>query len=390
MPATKRPACATDKTQAKALKKAEDDALSNAGSDGSETLSLTTKKPKKKAKEGLSSEDLKKLATLSLKEKVKMIAQKFEDEDEQVEALGKVVTSGERGGAWQKYKAVLNSSEKEKEEYENSSKKEKGQRLLNWMMRNSSSYVTFSHQKQSKESYTKEEEWLSQQEADAKWTEWGLNAHMASGRITAREDPVTKGVWEYRDNYKFKKQHKVSNDLNWSKNQEENMLEDGQEEDWEQVLGQDLGKFLQDMSVSGQALALKSKGKGKEGKGGKGKTKGKEQQLALTDATEADKLEEAKSKARKMKNMMQSTHDKLEEALQKVEKSKWAAPSQLEEAKSCMETLMQGVKLLKDYVSKETTVEKIKEDHVKEAKECMKELKHIATKTASKASNSSK
>ena len=91
MPATKRPACAADKTQAKALKKAEDDALSNAGSDGSETLSLTTKKPKKKAKEGLSSEDLKKLATLSLKDKVKMIDQKFEDEDEQVEALGKVV-----------------------------------------------------------------------------------------------------------------------------------------------------------------------------------------------------------------------------------------------------------------------------------------------------------
>ena len=78
---------------------------------------------------------------------------------------------------------MLNSSEKEKEEYENSSKKEKGQRLLNWMMRNSSSYVTFSHQKHSKQSYTKEEEWLSQQEADAKWTEWELNAHMASGRI---------------------------------------------------------------------------------------------------------------------------------------------------------------------------------------------------------------
>ena len=170
------------------------------------------------------------------------------------------------------------------------------------------------------------------------------------------------------------------------------MLEDGQEEDWEQVLGQDLGKFLQDMSVSGQALALKGKGKGKEGKGGKGKTKGKEQQLALTDATEADKLEEAKSKARKMKNMMQSTHDKLEEALQKVEKSKWAAPSQLEKAKSCMEALMQRVKLLKDHISKETTVEKIKEgmkhgaNHVQEAQECTKELKHIATKTASKSS----
>ena len=164
----------------------------------------------------------------------------------------------------------------------------------------------------------------------------------------------------------------------------------------QQVLGQDLGKFLQDMSVSGQALALKGKGKGEEGKGGKGKAKGKEQQLALTDATEADKLEEAKSKARKMKNMMQSTHDKLEEALQKVEKSKWAASSQLEEAKSCKEALVQGVKFLKDHISKETAAEKIKEDmkhgasHVKEAQECVKEPKHIATKTASKASKSSK
>ena len=92
--------CSRQNTGQSFEKKTEDDALSNAGSDGSETLSLTIKKPKKKAKEGLSSEDLKKLATLSLKDKVKMIAQKFEDEDEQVEALGRlwqVVREEERG-----------------------------------------------------------------------------------------------------------------------------------------------------------------------------------------------------------------------------------------------------------------------------------------------------
>ena len=46
---------------------------------------------------------------------------------------------------------------------------------------------------------SRNEKWLSHKEISSKFDEEELERHITSGRVLWREDPLTKGVWQYKD-----------------------------------------------------------------------------------------------------------------------------------------------------------------------------------------------
>ena len=197
---------------------------------------------------------------------------------------------------------------------------------------------------------TKRKQWITWKQLLQKFTEEEIEAHLSSGRVLWREDPLTQGATEYHD------QGERWEDVTGRKSKtltldqgEDCTLE--KEELFGTAFDRELDSLLLDASTlrfdSGSSSLGKGTGKkgmsfwesigkghfphkGRPGKGGRGRGRGK--QLAIEDGeppsdkedpTPEEQVEEATSKARKMRNLLQLIISNFEENFELFKKTKF-------------------------------------------------------------------
>lgn len=390
----KKPAAASLKKAAvmKGSLKKDSDSGSSLKKDSNSGGSLKKDSPKNK----LNSQNLKKLGELSLKEKIQAAAEENSDEEQAALVLHSNMTPVEKSNAWNQHQNHLKKEENKslKKEFDSLDKKGKGLATSLFLLKkNKAIFGSVSKTLSKEDRLKKREKWLSQKEADAKWTEKELQLHCASGRVKWRECPDTWDVYEYMDTKDFEKSSVGKNKYSWQYGHEYEMdAED--EEEWGANFEKDLHSLTLEGLGKGNALSLE-KGKGKSKGKGKGKHKSTEDK-PLEDGKEELTLEETLKKVTKTKVMLLSCISNFEEALKKVEKSPYLSKQSLKDKKAVQQSLEAMLKSNKKFLEKgnKNKVEQLKEHLVdavscmKDAKEEAKELVQIGMKALSKASSS--
>lgn len=207
-------------------------------------------------------------------------------EEETVEGakdlLQQIMSRDEKARLWSKHNTYLKTHEEERNEYEASSKKEKGDKTTLWLLKKEHpKFLHVSKEVSGESAALRKEKWVSETVILTKWTWEELQAHLSSGRIVARECPSTWGVWEYCDMQDWQHTQKARTKRKASLGQEvqPNSEEEEHFQQWATGNLQNNAGFLR----SGDKGLGKSSGKGKN-KGGKGfgKTqKGKERVKSL-------------------------------------------------------------------------------------------------------------
>ena len=274
--------------------------------------------------------------------------------------------------------------------------------MLQWLLQKSPTYAVERHSRAKEHSFEKRDRWLSQKEADQKWTEQELELLVASGRVIWREDPQTPGVYEYKDTKDYRGSQRVVDKSSWERVREEE-VED--ETGWEEALGKDFTSFL--LSTTQPLSKGKSKGsspsalgKGKSKPGAKSKALGHGKgklQLALEDGSPdevkvpAETQAEALQKARKMRDLIMSTLSNLEESIEKGQGSKWVSPNHVAEAQGIVSSLQKDLESMKKYLGAKSGIDvsALKAmlgaaAQVKEAKDTTKELASLCNKTSTR------
>ncbi|CAK9013161.1 Uncharacterized protein SCF082_LOCUS11809, partial [Durusdinium trenchii] len=174
--------------------------------------------------------NLTKLGQLSLKDKIKTIAGQNDDEVEAAMVLREEMTPAEKNGAWQQHVGYLNKkgNEAEKQEFEASTKKEKGLKTALYLMRQGAAkFCAVSRQSSMETSLCKKEQWLSEKQALDQWGQGDLDKHVASGRVIYRQAPGTHNVWEYMDTQDYTRAHTGKKMDSWLYTQEYQQQEEG-------------------------------------------------------------------------------------------------------------------------------------------------------------------
>ena len=212
--------------------------------------------------------NLTKLGQLSLKDKIKTIAGQNDDEVEAAMVLREEMTPAEKNGAWQQHVGYLNKkgNEAEKQEFEASTKKEKGLKTALYLMRQGAAkFCAVSRQSSMETSLCKKEQWLSEKQALDQWGQGDLDKHVASGRVIYRQAPGTHNVWEYMDTQDYTRAHTGKKMDSWLYTQEYQQQEEGEEtEAWDKWLDMDLMTLLTDTALPlARGTLQKGRAKGK-------------------------------------------------------------------------------------------------------------------------------
>ena len=216
--------------------------------------------------------NLEKLGQLSLKDKVRAIAEEHEDEVSAAMELQNEMSQEEKTRAWNRHNKHLNKegNEEDLEDYQNSNKKDKGLKTALFLMRaESPKFCNVAKQTQMEQSLTKHEEWITEKQALEKWGEDDLNKHIESGRVVWRESS-TWGVYEYMDTQQWTRKLAGKHKRSWTQAQEFQQ-ERNEEDEWEKLLDKDLLALMSEHGPGKGTTLAKGKTKGK----GKGKGQGK-------------------------------------------------------------------------------------------------------------------
>ena len=348
-------------------------------------------KAKAKAKAKLTKNSLEKLGTLSLQDKVQAAANESEDPDAAALALQGSLSKLEKSKLWSKHQIALKrGSQEERDAYNNLSKREKGLAAAAYFLeKEGKQWLAATKSVVVAEKLKQLEVWESELQMLGKWSEKELEAHIASGRISWRECPGTRDVYEYSDNHNFQKEKTHHRKKEFQSGVESDPLEE------------DLEKFFclfEDGEWSNMLLDENSKGLGKSGKGlgkgsGKGKALGKGQQGSASSkgVQEEDDLGKVLKACRTARNVVIAQQADLEEALEKA-KSQLSKPGKAS-ASSLLKQLGKAVGQLKGCLSAtDPKVDKLKgilmevAKVIKAARDEAKELKHLGNKAASTTS----
>ena len=351
------------------------------------------KAPKALGKAKVNSRNLAKLGQLSLKEKVKKIAEEHDDEIEAAMVLQENMTAQEKTRAWNRYNKFVEKPENDgaKEVWQNQSRKDKGLSTALHLMRTESPKFCFvAKQAQYEQSLEKEEKWLSEKEAYDKWGEETLNKHISSGRVVWRE---MGGVYEYQDTMDYTRKSRGTSTKTWQVGQEFQLQAEEQNE-WETFFEKDLQQFLTDQSKSKGTSLAKGKGKNKGGNPGKGGKGEKDPVKALDLLPEDEQFPEALKKLKKTRDLTASCLSNFEEALEKVKKSPYMSKQSLKDKQEILQDLTKALQKVKKVLNKgeKNTLDEMKTCMlevaavVKTAKEEAKEVVQLGQKALSKAS----
>ena len=128
---------------------------------------------------------------------------------------------------WGRHQTHLQKNPLENGELEGLSKKEKGMKAAEWLMKTAGKkYLHCSREVTASESLEKDTTWKSEKQmldlfgADELW------AHCNSGRVVCRGDPYTPDVWQYKDTQAWRGSLTVGRGSKW---QEGHEMEPGEE-----------------------------------------------------------------------------------------------------------------------------------------------------------------
>ena len=350
-------------------------------------------------KNKLNKTNLEKLGSMTLDQKIEAAAKTGGTAEEQAIALKETLTKEEHGKIWGRHQTHLNKNPLEKGELEGLSKKEKGMKAAEWLMKTAGKkYLHVSKEVSAHESLEKDNTWKSaKQMLDLfDWEEF--HAHLGSGRVSWRLDPYTPGVYQYKDTQAYKGSVAIKRGQKWQQGQE---MEPGEEElqQFGQLYHQEaMGLGLADISGKGFGKGQpKGSGKGKGKSFGKGnrmlaiKDKDGQEEEDEEEEEEEDTMKEALKKARRARDQVASVQSDLEEALGKAssrlsQKGKAGAQgwsTSLSKMLVQLKAVLNGKKEVKPEAVKQLLEETAKV--VKGAKNETKELKQLANKEASVA-----
>eukprot|EP00435_Cladocopium_sp_Y103_P000214 s4807_g1.t1 len=354
--------------------------------------------------------NLEKLGEMSLKEKVKQIAEEHEDEVGAAMVLKETMSNEEKTKAWNRHNKHLQKvgNEEEKEEFQNASKKEKGLLTALWLMRQDApKFCTVVRKTSLDKELTKTERWLSEKEALEKWGKDDLDKHIQSGRVIWRETS-SWDVYEYCDTQDWQKKTTAKHNQQWLEAQEYQQNEDEQEE-WEEHLNRDLLSLMNEFApgkgggkgaasgkgaTPGKGKTAKALAPGKGNKGPGNRERNQRENIPLEDMPLEEQLPAALQKLRKTRDIPAHTHSNYEEALEKVKKLSYLGKGPLKEKEALLKALQSTLESVKKHLVKgeknklglikDLLKESVKV--IKDAKEEAKELVQISMKTTSKAS----
>ena len=156
------------------------------------------------------------------------------------------MTPGEKSNAWNQHQTHLKKcgNESLKKDFESLDRKGKGlSTALFLLKKNRAVYAHVSKEAAKETSLKKREKWLSEMEANAKWSPAELEKHIQSGRVIWRECPTTWGVYEYQDTADYEKEVVGRKRCSWQFGQEYELGEED-EEDWQEALDKDLRSLM--------------------------------------------------------------------------------------------------------------------------------------------------
>jgi len=94
----------------------------------------------------------------------------------------------------------LKHNKEEKDKYEQMSNLDQGNAQTLWFIKKSSpKFFGFKMELSATDKVTWKDEWCSHKEMLEKFGSEELDMHITSGRLLWREDPLTKGVYQYKD-----------------------------------------------------------------------------------------------------------------------------------------------------------------------------------------------
>ena len=137
-------------------------------------------------------------------------------------ALKKNLTKLEHSKVWGKYNTHLKSlpEEEQKEHKDKNNWTMASRQLSSWSRTTSPSFFHFNESLASSSSLDKRERWQSHKQMLEKFGEEELEYHLNSGRMKAREDPLTYGIWQYKDHGDLEKRYRITKKNGWNMGQE--------------------------------------------------------------------------------------------------------------------------------------------------------------------------
>ena len=383
---------------------AKQKSLTKGNDSGNKSLSKGNNVKKEHLKNKLNKSALAKLGNMSLKEKIDKVTEENEDAEEAASQLRESLTAKERQSAWGKMQTAMKKDPEEAERVNKMSKKEIGLYACMHLLKvHKPKFMQVQNQLEQGISLTKGEKWLSKKAMLKEFDDDEFQAHLRSGRIRWREDPLTWGCWQYMDTGDLTKVTHVKKSQTHTVGQEYD-AED--EEEWDKHFNKDLGQHLDDVGKGGKG------GKGNSLAKGKGKGKGK-RQLAIEDGSVEDEGEgegennkektpeeewqEVVKKARRARDSLGSEVANLEEGLTKANKTGRLSKVSKKDAEHLMAEAGTLATVMKDILlrrEKSMSLTKAKDTLVKAATKCKelkdekKEMWHMANKATSVASSS--
>ena len=144
---------------------------------------------------------------MTLAEKIKKAGEEADTPEEAATELRKMLGKQEHTRVWSKYQTALKGKPKEEQDdFQNKSKHEKGFEAALALVK--TEVPKFFHYNESMDhatSLAKREKWVSEKKMLELHGEDDFWAHMESGRILYRADPLTPNVWNDQDTGNFEK-----------------------------------------------------------------------------------------------------------------------------------------------------------------------------------------
>lgn len=349
---------------------------------------------------GLSKKDLARVPTAeSLDDKVKNALALAETPEEAAASVRSQLSKLDKSVLWSRHQTHLKHNPAEKELYDKKTNLEKGNAQALWFITQSApKFMGMKIEVGGKDKVTKLDEWCSHQQMMAKFGESDMELHLASGRLLWRECPLTRGVWEYKD------QGAVSRKITLQKGktlrtEQECEPNDDQAKAFSSLYDADLLGMLGMADAIFQTDELnvtlvKGKGKGF----GKGKGKNPEPPPPEPQArTDEQQLEDAQKKCKKMRDVCNKTLNDLQVLIRECKGTKFWSKAAQTDADNLVNDVKEACDNLQAVLLKKSkTFEKLKEvclnaaETVKMVLLQMKEYRGLKNKTSSRASTRNK
>jgi hypothetical protein len=313
------------------------------------------------------------------------------------------MTKLDKSVVWSRYQTHLKHNPEEKVLYDQKSNLEKGNAQTLWFItQNAPKFMGMKIEVGGKDKVTKRDEWCSHQQMVDKFGDSDMQLHIASGRLLWRECPLTRGVWEYKD------QGAVSRKITLEKGktlktEQECEPTDEQDKAFKSLYDSDLLGMLGMSDAIFQTddinlTLVKGKGKGHEkGWGNIGKGKRPKPTPDPEPRTDEAQLEDAIKKCKKMRDVCNKTSSDLQLLIKDCKATKFWSKAAQQDANTLVNGLKESCEELQAVLLKKSkTFEKLKEVCLKAATTVksvtlqMKEYRGLMNKTSSKASNKNK